>query len=546
MSQLEVPVFIDQEIPLNAAVETLCDIGENAPGNNEKLSMVDAISMENRSQVIKALVRRLAEAATATRELSSVNAELHEMVANLTRKPLHVATFKCWVDVGGHNLARVFCAGEERLVTPAINLDTSTFGTGETVFLSAERNTLLSRAPNRRSHLGQLGDVREAHDNGCVIVREHGTDVSVERAHWLCDRTITEGDRIIWCPKSRLVLDVLDSAKVPGVQQITCEPDDPPPRFAGYDEIRDAVINGFTCAFAQPDTAARYGISPAEGALLLFGPPGCGKTLLARNLAHELNARFFVINASRIYSPWVGESEQHLDDAFRRARKAAPALLFIDEIDAIGRVRGGVAQHHADRVASLLLTQMEGAGGTPGIGIIAACNRLDLLDPALRSRFGRQFMLPPPRRSALRDIVATHLHPALPYRTDSAREACIDALVHQLSSPNAGIELATVRFRDGKTREVTTRDLVSGRAVKQIVEAACETAFRREVNQGIVGIDVPDVTLATEATIAGWRNVLCVGNVRNYLSDLPDDVDVVAVDPVTDLAQPARYLGTIP
>jgi ATP-dependent 26S proteasome regulatory subunit len=453
-----------------------------------------------------------------------------------------VATFKSWVEVGDRRLARVFCGGEDRLVGLGADVDAAMLGAGATVFLSAERNAVLSCAPQRSHPSGQMAKVCDVHGNHGVIVRDHDQEITCERAHWLYETEIKPGDQIVWCPRTNLVLELVESSKVPGVEQLARELSEAPPRFAGYEEVRDDVITGFTCVMSQPETAAAYGIMPAEGALLLYGPPGCGKTLLARNMAHELGVKFFVINAASIYSPWVGESEQHLIEAFRKAREAAPALLFIDEIDAIGRVRGGVGQQHSDRVASLLLTQMEGAAGTPGIGVVGACNRVDLLDPALRSRFGKQFLLPPPRRAALKEIAAAHLTTTLPYRTEETRERSIDVLVQRLTSPNANNGIATLRFRDGTTRSVSARDLVSGRAVKHIVESACEAAFRREVGEGIAGIHVADVEVAVENTILRWREMLRPENARNYLNDLPDDVDVVSVDAVADAARPGRYL----
>jgi ATP-dependent 26S proteasome regulatory subunit len=520
----------------------VCDVGEGAPSAEDKLQLIKGLPARHQAQVVETLVRNLSDVARTVNDLNAINKELHATVGKLTEHPWHVATFKSWVDIGERQFARVFCAGEDRLVGLAPDVEAASLGAGSTVFLSAERNAVLSCAPQRPDASGQVGKVCDVLGKRGVIVREHDQEITLQRAHWLDEEDIKRGDQIVWCPRTNLVLELLESSEVPGVEQLSREVSQAPPRFAGYEAVRDQVIAGFSCVMAQPETAAAYGLAPAEGALLLYGPPGCGKTLLARNLAHELGVKFFVINAAAIYSPWVGESEQHLSEAFRKAREAAPALLFLDEIDAIGRVRGGVGQQHSDRVASLLLTQMEGAAGTPGIGIVGACNRVDLLDPALRSRFGKQFLLPPPRRAAVREIAATHLSPGLPYRSEDTRARCIDSLVHRLTSPNADNAVATLRFRDGTTRAVSARDLLSGRSVKHMVESACEAAFRREVSEGIAGVQVADVELAAEAAILRWRDMLRPRNVRDYLHDLPDDMDVVAVDAVVDAARPGRYL----
>ena len=522
--------------------QALCAMGKQALSPEEKLTLLKQLPDEQQQIALDQLVHQLGAADVELKKLELTNKELHKLIQELTQQPLYLATFKHWAEVGDSQYALVFCNGEERLVAISPDVDASTLDTGDTVYLSSERNTVLCTGKRVADHAGQLGRVRDVYGCNGIIVSEHDVEVTLERAHWLKDKKIKVGDQIVWCPRNRLVLNVIESTQVPGVEKITRDIKNPPPDFAGYEDICDEVINGFVTALSHPETALRYGINPAENALLLYGPSGCGKTLLARNLAYQIGAKFFVINASAIYSPWVGESERQLIDAFRNARESAPALLFIDEIDAIGRVRGGSGQQHSDRVASVLLTQMDGAAGTPGIGIIGACNRVDLLDSALTSRFSRRFMLRAPKREALRAIAQVHFAEHYPYRNGNSRARCIDAMIDGLTSPNADNKIATIRFRDGKTREIQARDLTSGRAVKQIVGAACESAFRNEAQHNLTGIDVGDVQMALEKTILRWRETLCVENIRGYVSDLPDDIDIVAVNPVTDMARPALYL----
>jgi ATP-dependent 26S proteasome regulatory subunit len=542
MFELQMPSDAGEQRQLDPRMHAIYQVGARAPSSEQKFALFRELNTEEREAAVRGVLQRMTDLASTAEELNSVNLGLREMIENLTWQPWHVAMFKSWENASDQRLARVLSGGEERLVAVSPEVDATALGIGETVFLSAERNALVGHGASRSFSGGQLGEICDVLENGDLMVSEHDQQVTLERAHWLPERDVSTGDSVIWCPRSRVVLDAIPAATIPGVKDLTRELQGPPPPFAGYDDLRSGAIDGFVSSMRHPEIAARYGLSPAQGALLLYGSPGQGKTLLARTLAHELGARFFVIDASSIYSPWVGESERHLIDAFRRAREAAPAVLFIDEIDAIGRVRGASTQQHADRVASALLTNMEGASGDAGIAVVGACNREDLLDPALRSRFGRQFQIPPPGRRALREVAEVHFTADLPYRTPATRGQCIDALVHRLTSPNGDNEIATIRFRDSKTRTVSSRDLVSGRAVKQIAEAACESASLREIAHGVTGIKLADVNLAVEDAITRWRSLLSRGNVAQYIPDLPEDVDVVAVDPVESVSRPARYL----
>lgn len=142
----------------------------------------------------------------------------------------------------------------------------------------------------------------------------------------------------------------------------------------------------------KPEAFRRMGITPPKG-VLIFGPPGCGKTLLARAVATESEANFISVKGPELLSKWVGESEKAIREIFRKARTAAPAIIFFDEIDALAPTRGLSAgdSHVTERVISQLLTEMDGLETTKDVLVLAATNRPDLIDPALlrTGRFDR-------------------------------------------------------------------------------------------------------------------------------------------------------------
>ena len=159
-----------------------------------------------------------------------------------------------------------------------------------------------------------------------------------------------------------------------------------------------------------PDSFEKLGIRPIKG-VLLTGPPGCGKTLLAKAVATESNANFISIKGPSIFSKWVGESEKAIRETFRKARQAAPCIVFIDEIDAIAPIRGmETGNAVTERIVNQLLTEMDGIENTKGVIVIGATNRPDIIDPALLrpGRFDRIVLVSPPDVEGRLSIFKVH------------------------------------------------------------------------------------------------------------------------------------------
>ena len=160
-----------------------------------------------------------------------------------------------------------------------------------------------------------------------------------------------------------------------------------------------------------PEVFERLGIDAPKG-VLLYGPPGCGKTLIARAIAHETEANFFSISGPEIIHKFYGESEAHLRKIFEEASRKGPSILFLDEIDAIAPRRDNVVGDVEKRVVAQLLALMDGLNKRQNVIVIAATNLPNALDPALRrpGRFDREIVIPIPDRCGRLEILEIHSH----------------------------------------------------------------------------------------------------------------------------------------
>lgn len=182
--------------------------------------------------------------------------------------------------------------------------------------------------------------------------------------------------------------------------------------IGGLEEVKRDLREMILYPIDHPDKFEKFGMKPSKG-VLFYGPPGCGKTLMAKAVANECAANFISVKGPELLTMWFGESEANVREIFDKARGASPCVLFFDELDSVGTARssGGGGGGASDRVLNQLLTEMDGAGVKKDLFFIGATNRPDILDEALirPGRLDQLIYIPLPDKGARKNIFKASL-----------------------------------------------------------------------------------------------------------------------------------------
>jgi transitional endoplasmic reticulum ATPase len=286
------------------------------------------------------------------------------------------------------------------------NAEVSIDGTVTISKLEAKKATKVTLAPTEPLRIIGVEEYLANLLNGRVIARGETIPINImgRKIDLVVTSTQPAADAVIVTEETQIA--VSEQVQPPrAIPRVTYED------IGGLKDAIQKVREMIELPMRHPEVFERLGIEPPKG-VLLHGPPGCGKTLLAKALANEVNAHFISLSGPEIMSKFYGESEARLREIFKEAEENAPSIVFIDEIDAIAPVRGGGYgdSHVTERVISQLLTELDGIEELRNVVVIAATNRPDMVDPALLrpGRFDRVVHVPLPDRDARREILKIH------------------------------------------------------------------------------------------------------------------------------------------
>jgi len=538
---------------VNPMFELLGATGEGAPSIEQKLSMLAtcrAMSGEGPVDVDRFLISRAEEASSlraAIHEVEGQHEKLRRLLGTLTAEPLFPATFLGPAGTPGGLRALVQHGSTRCVVALMDGLSLEGLSAGDEVLLGHERNVIIAISPDGPPRYGEIAVFERSLPDGHALISRHGDEQVVVRLAGALDGTALEpGDWVRWDRNAWMAFERIEHPPMK-LDFFEESPELTTACVGGQTENLDLIVSSLYGALLDPKKAGAYN-QKGDNRIHLYGPPGCGKTLMARIASAELaraagrRCRFAVVKPSAWEDPYVGVTQRNIRETFRALKEAAShgglAVLFLDEIESIGRIRGQAANTHSDKFLTSLLAELDGFEKSERVALLSASNRKDLIDPALLERIaGIEIAVGRPRLADARAIFSIHLPATVPFHpngtgADATRQEIIETAVSRLYSPNAQNEICTLRFRDGKTRTIAARELASGRLIEQICRSACRFAYLRDVRGGEPGVTAGDMHKALDEAIARLRTTLTIHNVRVYLGDLPQDIDVVAVEPI--------------
>ncbi len=467
-------------------------------------------------QAAQAQNSKLAETLRSAREQL---ANLKEEVERLTAPPQTYGTFLGASDTG---TATVMVGGRKLEVNLAPEVTLDELVAGQEVRVNEAMNVVAVGGFDDR---GELMTIAELLDDGRVLVIGHTDDERVVHlAEPLRQLPLKAGDSVLVDPRANTAVERVLKAEV---EQLILEqvPDVSYDQIGGLEEQVEAIRDAVELPYLHADLFVEHELRAPKG-ILLYGPPGCGKTMIAKAVANSLAQRvrdrtgredvksyFLNVKGPELLNKYVGETERQIRLIFQRAREKSaegfPVIVFFDEMESLFRTRGsGVSSDVETTIVPQLLAEIDGVESLKDVVVIGASNREDMIDPAILrpGRLDVKIKVDRPDARAARDVFAIYLHERLPLadafvaahdgdRAAAVREL-IDRTVEKMYAADADNEFLEVTYANGEKEVLYFKDFNSGAMIESVVARAKKLAIKRLLATGQRGLTTDDLLTA--------------------------------------------------
>ncbi|WP_103504598.1 MULTISPECIES: proteasome ATPase [unclassified Streptomyces] len=445
---------------------------------------------------------------------------LKEEVDRLAQPP---AGFGVFLQANDDGTADIFTGGRKLRVNVSPGIELEELQRGQEVMLNEALNVVEAMEFESAGDIVTLKEVLE--DGERALVVGHTDEERVVRiAAPLLSATLRAGDALLLDSRSGYVYEVVPKSEV---EELVLEevPDIDYAKIGGLGNQIELIRDAVELPYLHPDLFREHELRPPKG-VLLYGPPGCGKTLIAKAVANSLAKKvaevtgqpagksfFLNIKGPELLNKYVGETERHIRLVFQRAREKAsegtPVIVFFDEMDSLFRTRGsGVSSDVENTIVPQLLSEIDGVEGLENVIVIGASNREDMIDPAILrpGRLDVKIKIERPDAEAAKDIFTKYLTPNLPIHTEDlaehhgSREAAvggmIQTVVEQMYAESEENRFLEVTYANGDKEVLYFKDFNSGAMIQNIVDRAKKMAIKAFLDQNQKGLRVAHLIAA--------------------------------------------------
>jgi proteasome-associated ATPase len=512
--EAELEELREQAMTLEEEVAFLRRRLQDAP---KRVRTLEERLLETKGQLAQA-VSQNEKLSYTLREAREHIAALREEVDKLTQPPSAYGTLL------GHNddgTVDVFSAGRKMRVAVHPDLAESDLPRGAEVALNESLNVVLARAAEVSGEVVTVKEVLDDRRRALILGRADEERV-VELSDSMVTTPLRAGDTVLMDPRSGLVLEKLPR---PEVEELVLEevPDISYADVGGLDAQIEQITDAVELPFIYRQLFEEYRL-PAPKGILLYGPPGCGKTLIAKAVANSLSKKvsqvtgqpaarsyFLNIKGPELLNKYVGETERQIRLVFQRAREKSeegvPVIVFFDEMDSLFRTRGsGISSDMESTIVPQLLAEIDGVETLRNVIVIGASNREDLIDPAILrpGRLDVKIKIERPNEDAAAAIFSRYLDSSLPLAADEVAElgggdpekavrVMIERTVEVMYRDDEANRFLEVTYQNGDKEVMYFKDFASGAMIENIVRRSKKLAIKRLISGGEPGIGTADL-----------------------------------------------------